>query len=67
MSGAISSLPQYALMAWCSLKAQGQLYLYLLIKTNCVILHHMEESNPTRKYSHHLHDVQAGSDISSLY
>jgi hypothetical protein len=22
-------LPQYALMAWCSVKAQGQLYLYL--------------------------------------
>jgi hypothetical protein len=29
MSGAIPSLPQYALMAWCSVKAQGQLYLYL--------------------------------------
>jgi len=22
-------LPQYAFMAWCSVKAQGQLYLYL--------------------------------------
>jgi hypothetical protein len=29
MSGAIHPLPQYALMAWCSVKAQGQLYLYL--------------------------------------
>jgi hypothetical protein len=29
MSGAIHSLPQYAFMAWCSVKAQGQLYLYL--------------------------------------
>jgi hypothetical protein len=27
MSGAISPLPQYAFMAWCSVKAQGQLYL----------------------------------------
>jgi hypothetical protein len=27
MSGAIPPLPQYALMAWCSVKAQGQLYL----------------------------------------
>jgi hypothetical protein len=25
MSGAIPPLPQYAFMAWCSVKAQGQL------------------------------------------
>jgi hypothetical protein len=30
MSGALPPLPQYAFMAWCSVKAQGQLYLYLL-------------------------------------
>jgi hypothetical protein len=29
MRGAIPQLPQYASMAWCSVKAQGQLYLYL--------------------------------------
>jgi len=29
MSRAIPPLPQYAFMAWCSVKAQGQLYLYL--------------------------------------
>jgi hypothetical protein len=29
MSGAIPPLPQYAFMAWCSVKAQGQLYLSL--------------------------------------
>jgi hypothetical protein len=28
MSGAIHPLPQYAFMVWCSVKAQGQLYLY---------------------------------------
>jgi hypothetical protein len=28
MSGATPPLPQYAYMAWCSAKAQGQLYLY---------------------------------------
>jgi hypothetical protein len=27
MSGTIPSLPQYAFMAWCLVKAQGQLYL----------------------------------------
>jgi hypothetical protein len=27
MSGVIPSLPQYAFMAWCSVKVQGQLYL----------------------------------------
>jgi hypothetical protein len=31
MNGTIPALPQYAFMAWCSVKkiAQGQLYLYL--------------------------------------
>jgi hypothetical protein len=28
MSGDIPPLPQYAFMAWWSVKAQGQLYLY---------------------------------------
>jgi hypothetical protein len=28
MSGAIHPLPQYAFMAWYSVKAQGQIYLY---------------------------------------
>jgi hypothetical protein len=31
MSGAIPPLPQYAFMAWCSVEAQGQLYLYLYL------------------------------------
>jgi len=30
MSGAVTPLPQYASMEWCLVKAQGQLYLYLL-------------------------------------
>jgi hypothetical protein len=29
MSGAISPLLQYAFMAWCSVEAQGHLYLHL--------------------------------------
>jgi hypothetical protein len=28
VSGAIPPLSQYAFMAWCSVKAQGQLYLF---------------------------------------
>jgi hypothetical protein len=31
MNGAIHPLPQYAFMAWCLVKAQGQLYLYLYL------------------------------------
>jgi hypothetical protein len=31
MCGAIPPLPQYAFVAWCSVKAQGLLYLYLYI------------------------------------
>jgi len=31
MSGAIPPLPQYAFMVWCSVKAQGQLYIFTLL------------------------------------
>jgi hypothetical protein len=31
MSGDMHPLPQYAFMAWCSAKAQGQLYLFFYL------------------------------------
>jgi hypothetical protein len=33
MLGALPPLPQYAFLAWCSVKPQGQLYLYRSMKT----------------------------------
>jgi hypothetical protein len=33
MHGAVPPLPQHAFMAWYSVKAHGQLYLYLLFKS----------------------------------
>jgi hypothetical protein len=33
MGGVIPPLPQYAFMAWCLLKAQGQLYVFTLYLT----------------------------------
>jgi hypothetical protein len=38
MSEAIPPLPQYAFMAWCSVKAQGQLYLHLYLQADTVVL-----------------------------
>jgi hypothetical protein len=42
MSGAIHPLPQYAFMAWCLVKAQGQLYLLpfiaIIISANSIII-----------------------------
>jgi len=32
--GVTPPLPQYAFMEWCSVKAQGQLYLYLYALTS---------------------------------
>jgi hypothetical protein len=32
MLGAIPPLTQYAFVAWCPVKAQGKLYLYLTLK-----------------------------------
>jgi hypothetical protein len=37
MNGAIPPLPQYAFMAWCLVKAQEQLYLYLIQKSYEVV------------------------------
>jgi len=31
MRGAIPSLPQYTFMTWCSVKAQGQLYIFTFL------------------------------------
>jgi hypothetical protein len=41
MPGAIPPLPQFAFMAWCSVKAQGYLYLYLFYFTCCITLNEM--------------------------
>jgi hypothetical protein len=32
MRGAIPPLPQYAFMAWCSVKAQGKLHIFFFYK-----------------------------------
>jgi hypothetical protein len=38
MSGAIHPLPQYAFMAWCLVKARGQLYLIIIIIIIIIII-----------------------------
>jgi len=52
MGGAVPPLPQYAFMAWCSVKkAQGQLYLYLypyLIKYNNILMELRPAVGPTQ-------------------
>jgi hypothetical protein len=51
MSGAINPLTQYAFVAWCLVKAQGQLYLYITIQR-----HNSEEldinQNRNNNYKH---------------
>jgi hypothetical protein len=42
MSGAIPPFPQYAFMAWCLVKAQKQLYLYLYRFSMIPALHELE-------------------------
>jgi len=38
MSGAIPPLPQHVFMAWCSVKAQGQLYFTLPYLLHLILL-----------------------------
>jgi hypothetical protein len=50
MHGVIPPLLQYAFMAWCSVEAQGQLYLYSMSKTRAEVviwqIHHDNASAP---------------------
>jgi hypothetical protein len=48
MSGAIHPLPQYTFMAWCLVKAQGQLYLYLKL-SSCVALVSITDDATSKK------------------
>jgi hypothetical protein len=43
MSGAIPPLPQYASMAWCSVKTQGKLYLLNYLSYLCTLIRVVHE------------------------
>jgi hypothetical protein len=43
MSGATPPLPQHAFMALCSVKAQGQLYLYIYVFIACYLVKHRDK------------------------
>jgi hypothetical protein len=52
MSGDISPFLEYSFMAWCSVKAQGQLYLYLKVKVPYnLITSVFLQNKPRTKYS----------------
>jgi hypothetical protein len=46
MRGGIPPLPQYAFMVWCSVEAQGQLYLYILKGLEALTRTSNNESGP---------------------
>jgi hypothetical protein len=48
--GAIPPFPQYAFMAWCSVKAQGQLYLYLYFKIKVQLVKEFPVFSGTRRF-----------------
>jgi hypothetical protein len=47
MSETILPFPQYAFMAWCSVKSQGQLYFYLYVWWNVHVMELIMQSSPT--------------------
>jgi hypothetical protein len=49
MSGAVPPLAQYAFMAWCSAKAQGQLYLYLLVERGTTGANNVTNATATQR------------------
>jgi hypothetical protein len=57
--GATLALPHYAFMAWCSIKAQGQLYLYLYnISVNILfknILYHLIRIHASSRCAEHFY------------
>jgi len=50
MRGDIPTLPRYAFMAWCSVKAQGQIYLYLTSKSRLHGSYHLSERQKILKH-----------------
>jgi hypothetical protein len=61
MSGVIFSLPQYAFMAWCSVKAQGQLHGFPVKKE------HVSSSEGFRKLSPGTQTTERRSRIQFYY
>jgi hypothetical protein len=61
MGGATPPLPQYAFVAWCSVKAQGQLYLYLYLLDldvyNTKTGHLRDLSSQSVLYPGHLNEI----------
>jgi hypothetical protein len=49
MHGTTLPLPQYAFMAWCSVKAQGQLYLTSIIIIIIIMLRKLPQSRRRRR------------------
>jgi len=50
MRGATPLVPQYAFMAWCSVKAQGQLYFFTFIRpTTLTVKYEKFNSNLSHK------------------
>jgi hypothetical protein len=47
MRGFILPFPKYAFMAWCSVKAQAQLYLYFYFSNHFLIRH--SENDPMKE------------------
>jgi hypothetical protein len=62
MSGAIPQLPQYAFMAWCLVKAQGQLYLYS--SRNIIMGNQIKENDVEEAYSMHENDEKCIQNFS---
>jgi hypothetical protein len=65
MRGSIPPFLQYVFMSWCSVKAQGQLYLYLYVFFSCdfrfsksIYSHHCVLEHPQFVYMS-LHGVRA--------
>jgi len=43
MRGAMPPHSQYAFMAWCSVKAEGHIYLYLLLAKHVQVYENIQE------------------------
>jgi hypothetical protein len=58
MFGAIPSFPQYTFMAWCSVKAQGQLYFYLYLSLMSLSWYNMTwKKNLSRISTYKVEDI----------
>jgi len=66
MRGTIAPLHQYVFMAWCSVKTQGQLYIYLYLHSFKYSQYQKVSKNVVNRFTDYVFLVASESELTSV-